>query len=58
VQTPRIYVFENGNIRGLNPKAVRFALSHYHSDHTGAELWIEHDISTHETLPKSPAYVD
>jgi glyoxylase-like metal-dependent hydrolase (beta-lactamase superfamily II) len=25
---------------------------------TGAELWIEHDIATHETLPKSPAYVE
>ena len=25
---------------------------------TGAELWIEHDIATHERLPKSPAYVE
>jgi glyoxylase-like metal-dependent hydrolase (beta-lactamase superfamily II) len=25
---------------------------------TGAELWIEHDIATHETLPKSPAFVE
>jgi glyoxylase-like metal-dependent hydrolase (beta-lactamase superfamily II) len=25
---------------------------------TGAELWIEHDMATHATLPKSPAYVD
>jgi len=25
---------------------------------TGAQLWIEHDIATHEKLPKSPAYVE
>jgi glyoxylase-like metal-dependent hydrolase (beta-lactamase superfamily II) len=25
---------------------------------TGAELWIEHDIATHEKLPKSPAFVE
>ena len=25
---------------------------------TGAELWIEHDIATHEKLPKSPGYVE
>lgn len=25
---------------------------------TGAALWIEHDIPTHASLPKSPAYVD
>jgi len=25
---------------------------------TGAELWIEHDMATHATLPKSPAYVE
>jgi glyoxylase-like metal-dependent hydrolase (beta-lactamase superfamily II) len=25
---------------------------------TGAELWIEHDIATHEQLPKAPAYVE
>lgn len=25
---------------------------------TGAELWIEHDIATHERLPKSPAFVE
>ena len=25
---------------------------------SGAELWIEHDIATHEKLPKSPAYVE
>jgi len=25
---------------------------------TGAELWIEHDIATHDRLPKSPAYID
>jgi glyoxylase-like metal-dependent hydrolase (beta-lactamase superfamily II) len=25
---------------------------------TGAELWIEHDITTHERLPKSPAFIE
>ena len=25
---------------------------------TGAQLWIEHDIATHEKLPKSPAFVE
>jgi len=25
---------------------------------TGAQLWIEHDMATHATLPKSPAYVE
>jgi glyoxylase-like metal-dependent hydrolase (beta-lactamase superfamily II) len=25
---------------------------------TGAELWIEHDIATHEKLPKAPAFVE
>ncbi|HLG55970.1 MAG TPA: N-acyl homoserine lactonase family protein [Vicinamibacterales bacterium] len=25
---------------------------------TGAQLWIEHDIATHATLPKVPAYVE
>ena len=25
---------------------------------TGAQLWIEHDIATHEPLPKSPAFVE
>ena len=25
---------------------------------TGAELWIEHDMATHATLPKPPAYVE
>ena len=25
---------------------------------TGATLWIEHDIATHEALPKAPAFVD
>jgi glyoxylase-like metal-dependent hydrolase (beta-lactamase superfamily II) len=25
---------------------------------TGAELWIEHDIATHATLPRAPAFVD
>jgi N-acyl homoserine lactone hydrolase len=25
---------------------------------TGAELWIEHDIATHEKLPKAPVYVE
>jgi len=25
---------------------------------TGAELWIEHDIATHEKLPKAPGYVE
>jgi hypothetical protein len=23
-----------------------------------AELWIEHDIATHATLPKAPAFVE
>lgn len=25
---------------------------------TGAQLWIEHDIATHATLPKAPAFVE
>jgi glyoxylase-like metal-dependent hydrolase (beta-lactamase superfamily II) len=25
---------------------------------TGAELWIEHDITTHERLPKAPAFIE
>ncbi len=25
---------------------------------TGAQLWIEHDIATHEKLPESPAYIE
>jgi N-acyl homoserine lactone hydrolase len=25
---------------------------------TGAELWIEHDIATHEKLPKAPGYLE
>jgi N-acyl homoserine lactone hydrolase len=25
---------------------------------TGAQLWIEHDIATHEKLPKSPGYIE
>lgn len=25
---------------------------------TGARLWIEHDLATHATLPKAPAYVE
>jgi glyoxylase-like metal-dependent hydrolase (beta-lactamase superfamily II) len=27
-------------------------------EENGAELWIEHDIATHASLPKSPRYVD
>jgi N-acyl homoserine lactone hydrolase len=54
VTTGRIPTFEFNADQSRASRAKILALM----KQTGAQLWIEHDIATHESLPKSPAYVD
>ena len=52
--TGRIPTFEfnAGQSRAARQKIEAFVKE------TKAELWIEHDIATHATLPKAPAYIE
>lgn len=52
--TGRIPTFE---FNAEQSTASRAKVEQYLEDHD-AKLWIEHDIATHEKLPKSPAYVE
>ncbi len=54
VTTGRLPTFEFNADQSRASRAKILALM----QQTGAQLWIEHDIATHESLPKSPAYVD
>jgi N-acyl homoserine lactone hydrolase len=54
VTTGRIPTFEFNADQSRASRAKVQALL----EETGAQLWIEHDIATHEKLPKSPAFVE
>jgi glyoxylase-like metal-dependent hydrolase (beta-lactamase superfamily II) len=54
VATGRVPTFEFNADQSRASRAKVLALM----KQTGAELWIEHDIATHERLPKSPAFID
>jgi N-acyl homoserine lactone hydrolase len=46
------FEFDHEQSRASRAKIERYL------DETGGTLWIEHDIATHEALPKAPGYVD
>ena len=54
VTTGRVPTFEFNADQSRASRARILALM----KQTGAQMWIEHDIATHEKLPKSPAYVE
>lgn len=46
-----------GHTLGQESRASRARVERF-IEENGAALWIEHDIATHVSLPKPPAYVD